>query len=614
MCGIAGYINFNKRNLNFDRKKLLSLMNSRGPDDNGIFNEKERDFNLSLFHSRLTILDDNPRSSQPYKFKNYVLTFNGEIYNFDEIKKKLILYGYKFETTSDTEVVIKAFDKWKSKSFEKFDGMWSICIYDKNSKKIFLSRDRFGEKPLFYFNDSQNFIFGSEIKYLLNIASYKTKILEKNKDLIDCFIKQGYRLLNKNNTTFFKNIFKVNPGENIEINILKKKIKKYFFFNKKQKNKNFVNNFDQKELNDILIKSVESRLISDFPIGFYLSGGVDSGSIASIASKCLNKKINCFSIIDKDDRYNEEENIDLVTKDIGCETTKIPFPQKHNFLDRLSKLIAYHDGPIATPSYYAHSFIHEYVKKQGIKVLISGLGGDEMFSGYYDHYIMHLQEIKNTKFYNKALSDWKKYILNNIRNENLKDLRLFEKPNSLDYLKCEFNKNFIKKIFKKQKLSNFDEEQYSNSLLKNRMLNELYNESVPVICNEDDLNSMMHSIENRSPFLNEDLVKFVNKLNPRLFIKNGYNKYLLRNSVKNILIDKVRLDRKKMGFNVSISSLINPKGKEFENFFKKSNFLEQFINIDNFLSEVKSKKIIDNKLSKLIFNLINVEIFLNQNS
>ena len=106
-------------------------------------------------------------------------------------------------------------------------------------------------------------------------------------------------------------------------------------------------------------------------------------------------------------------------------------------------------------------------------------------------------------------------------------------------------KNFIKKIFKKQKLSNFDEEQYSNSLLKNRMLNELYNESVPVICNEDDLNSMMHSIENRSPFLNEDLVKFVNKLNPRLFIKNGYNKYLLRNSVKNILIDKVRLDRKK---------------------------------------------------------------------
>ena len=223
MCGIAGYINFNKRNLNFDRKKLLSLMNSRGPDDNGIFNEKERDFNLSLFHSRLTILDDNPRSSQPYKFKNYVLTFNGEIYNFDEIKKKLILYGYKFETTSDTEVVIKAFDKWKSKSFEKFDGMWSICIYDKNSKKIFLSRDRFGEKPLFYFNDSQNFIFGSEIKYLLNIASYKTKILEKNKDLIDCFIKQGYRLLNKNNTTFFKNIFKVNPGENIEINILKKK-------------------------------------------------------------------------------------------------------------------------------------------------------------------------------------------------------------------------------------------------------------------------------------------------------------------------------------------------------------------------------------------------------
>ena len=137
-----------------------------------------------------------------------------------------------------------------------------------------------------------------------------------------------------------------------------------------------------------------------------------------------------------------------MTKDIGCETTKIPFPQKHNFLDRLSKLIAYHDGPIATPSYYAHSFIHEYVKKQGIKVLISGLGGDEMFSGYYDHYIMHLQEIKNTKFYNKALSDWKKYILNNIRNENLKDLGLFEKPNSLDYLKCEFNKNFIKKYSK----------------------------------------------------------------------------------------------------------------------------------------------------------------------
>jgi asparagine synthase (glutamine-hydrolysing) len=613
MCGIAGYLDkVIVKNLNDNF--ILTLMKTRGPDHSGLYRDLNNKFCVTLYHSRLTIIDDNKRSHQPFRFKNLILTYNGEIYNFKTIRDELKECGYNFYTEGDTEVVINAYDKWKEKCFEKFDGMWAICIYDIKKKELVLSRDFFGEKPLFYYKQSNKLIFGSEIKYILNIGKDISDIHKINDNQINLYIKQGYRFLNKGNNTFYKNIFTLSPGSFLKMSASSGKfyISKYH----KKKNYNHIVKISQNEAiaetKKLVIESVKSRLISDFPIGFYLSGGVDSGSLVSIAAKVLNQNVKCYSIIDKDIRYNENKNINFIKKDIDCKIVKINFPQKHDFLIKLDELINYHDSPISTLSYYTHSFIQDHVKKDNVKVLISGAGGDEMFSGYYDHYLMHLREIKNNSEKLEHFKKWKKYILPEIRNPNLKNISLFNNLKNRNYLTSELTDVFIKKYLSNTKVEKFKEGNYSNSLLRNRMLNELFHESIPVLCHEDDHNSMKNSIENRSPFLNKKILDFTMSLPTNLFINDGYNKFLLRAAMKGILHNKVRLDRKKMGFNSSINSLVNLKSKKIENFLLKSKNIRNFVKIDKFCSYLKKTKKINNNESKFIFNVINTAIFLNK--
>ena len=612
MCGIAGFFDkqYIKKNLNDN--SILSIMKTRGPDHSGFFRDLNDKFCVTLYHSRLTIIDDNSRSNQPFKYKNFILTFNGEIYNFKSLRNELKECGYNFLTEGDTEVVIKAFDKWGESCFDKFDGMWALCIYDIKKKELILSRDFFGEKPLFYFKQENRLIFGSEIKYILNIGNDISKIKEINEDQINLYLKQGYRFLNKENNTFYKNIFTLNPGTFLKISE-----NNFSFYSSKYYKNRFYNNqikISQQEAIEetkrLVIDSVKSRLISDFPIGYYLSGGIDSGSLVSIAAKNLNQEVKCYSIIDKDIRYNEEKNINIIKKDTNCKITKIKFPKKHNFLEKLKELVDYHDSPISTLSYYTHSFIQEHVRKDNVKVLISGAGGDEMFSGYYDHYLMHLREIKNKSEKIKNLESWRQYILPKIRNPYLKNINLFKNIKNRNYLTSELNKSFKKKFLVNESVKKFTENYYSKSLLRNRMLNELFHESVPILCHEDDLNSMKWSIENRSPYLNRKILKFTMSLPTNLFISDGYNKFLLRASMKNILHDKVRLDRKKMGFNSSINSLINLKSNKLRQFLLKNKRIRDFVNIDKFCDYLKKTRTIDNNESKFIFNVINTATFL----
>ena len=246
------------------------------------------------------------------------------------------------------------------------------------------------------------------------------------------------------------------------------------------------------------------------------------------------------------------------------------FPQKYNFYSKLEELISYHDKPICTLNYFTHSFIHKKARKNDLKVLVSGLGGDEVFSGYYDHFLMHLNEVKNSKDYNEHLENWKKYIFPMIRNPNYKNVNLFNNVKNRKHMESELNSNLIKKLLVKKEIVKFHEQNYSSKLLKNRMLNEIYHESVPVINCEDDLNSMKESIENRSPFLNKELLNFTMSLPSKMYINNGYAKSLLRDAMKGILCDEVRLDRKKVGFNSSINSLVKLKSKETINFYSQS--------------------------------------------
>ena len=609
MCGIAGIIKL-KKNHFCDKNKIFNLMNNRGPDGKGAYKNLNQDYSINLFHSRLAIIDNNERSNQPFFFENLILIYNGEIYNFKDIKKKLIEHNYRFKTTSDTEVLIKAYHKWGENCFKLFDGMWSVCIYDLKKHEMILSRDIFGEKPLYIYKNHNTLVFGSELKFLLSLEE-GSSIKRVNKNHLNQYLKHGYKYLFKKNETYFENILKIEPGTINKFSLINLNLKKKTQILKKEFNKKIKISREEavEQIRDIVIRSMKSRLISDRPVGFYLSGGVDTGSLTSISSKILNKKIKCFSIIDADTRYNEEKNIDITTNDLNCETIKIKFPNKEDFFERLTDLIDYHDKPISSLNYYTHSFMHNIIKKNGIKVIISGLGGDEMFTGYYDHFLMHLREL-NKSDYKINLKSWKQHIKPLILNKNLRNLDLFKNKKKREYLVTDFDKKFINKMFTNKSIEPFHEKKYSNSLLKNRMLNELFHELVPLICNEDDMNSMKMSIENRSPLLNKELLNFSLSLPQNMYIKDGYGKSLFRDSMKGILNDKVRLDRKKHGFNSSIHSLINLKSKKVMDFFIKNEQLNEFINVKNFCSYLKNQKSTDNANSKFIFSVFNAAIFL----
>ena len=315
MCGIAGYIG--KSNL--DKSvvhKTLGLMNNRGPDYQDYIRFKINDVKVSLLHSRLAILDLDDRSNQPFSFQNCTIIFNGEIYNYIEIRNGLKKLGYNFQTTSDTEVLLKAYIEYGEDCVNYFNGMWSFAIWDDRKNKLFLSRDRFGEKPLYYFKSNDGFYFSSEVKA---IQSMLPNPLNINYRQLKKYIVYGYKFLYKDSDTFFENLNEVKYSTNIVIN---KNLQIYEskYWEPKFNPESMTINQAIEGTRHFLKESMKIRLRSDVPLAFCLSGGVDSASLASIAKKEFNYDVTTFSIIDSDPRYNEYENIKATINDLDCKS------------------------------------------------------------------------------------------------------------------------------------------------------------------------------------------------------------------------------------------------------------------------------------------------------
>lgn len=609
MCGISGYFGKQKINDCFIHR-TLNLMKNRGPDSQNFWQHSNNNSNVALLHSRLNIIDLNDRANQPLKIGQYILIFNGEIYNYLELRKNLKKKNIKLKTTSDTEVLLWFFIIYGEKCVNYFEGMWSFVIYNQQTNEAFLSRDRFGEKPLFYYYDNENFYFGSEIKFIFSLLNKKLPV---NRELISEFLLKGYRFLFKKNQTFFEKINFLENGHSMVIS--NNQITKCFrHYNPKKFEK--LNNINEiiKEAKRKLLKSMKIRMRSDVPVAFCLSGGIDSASLVSISCKELGINTKTFSIVDSDPRYNEYENIMETVKDTGCDNQMIKL-NDIDFFDHLRKLIKYHSSPISTISYFVHSLISREASLQGYKVIISGTGADEIFTGYYDHYLYHLSSLSNKKSYDQNLKFWEKNIKKIIRNPILKEPLSFsnkllyeENISKHVYDSSEKFKKFCK-INNKEK---FFEKKECKNLLRNRMFNELFYEVVPVILYEDDLNSMMNSIENRSPYLDSQLYEFSLSIPAENLIQNGYNKFILRESMKGILNEKVRTDRQKKGFNASIQTLINLKDNSIrDQILDDSSGISEFVNLNEISKKLDIEKI-DNSFNKFIFNFINCKIFLDE--
>ena len=602
MCGIAGYFGNDKisKNLFYKASKHLRL---RGPDDTSFFFNYKNNLFTGLIHTRLSIIDLNKRSNQPFHFKNYVMVFNGEIYNYKELKKILISKGYKFKTDSDTEVLIKSFDYWKENSFNKFEGMWALAIYDKKKNEIIFSRDCFGEKPIYYYKYEKGFFFASNINCLLELIGEKKKF---NYEHIKRYLVNGYKSLYKKDETFFLDIkdFPKNSIFSIDNSFkLKKKIiwKPNIKVNNKIKYEQAVD-----DIKEILINSVKHKMRSDVKLAFCLSGGVDSNSLIGIANKVFNKEINAFSIISDDPRFEENKMIDIAIQSQNLNCHKIHLKKK-NFLENLEQQIILAGRPIYTISYYLHNILMKEIAKRGYKVSISGTGADEIFTGYYDHYNLYAFQNRNNKIYKKKINDfWKKEIKKYVRNPFLRNLKLFYNNRKFrDHI--YLNNKLFSSYLKDGWLEGFEEKFFSSDILKNRMLNELFYEAVPVILSEDDNNSMNYSVENRSPFLDINLLNYTLNLPSKFYMHKGFSKSLLRDSMKNFVDDRILYNTRKVGFNASINE--NLHLKKNKDYILSGDKIFELVKKEKIEKLIKKKELLNSE-SKFLFNFINSKIFL----
>lgn len=582
MCGINGFISNKPVNIHRDSfQRANDIIKHRGPDDQGIvfMNSSKKlsvpinntsllqnsgyndiDFNIILGHRRLSILDLSSLGSQPMgnNDKSVWITFNGEIYNYIELREVLAGKGYTFRSNSDTEVIIKAYEEWGEKCVEYFNGMWSFCIVDLSKKKIFCSRDRFGVKPFYYYYDGTNFIFGSEIKQLLEYPFIKRYANER---AIYEFL--AFSAVEYCEETFFQYIKKLMHGHNLAINIenMQLDIKKYY--NPKFSiNQNISFDEASRKFGDLLYDSIKLQLRSDVEVGSCLSGGLDSSSIVCIMNNILKTDAkssiqSTFSTHFSEKEANELTYMQEVINKTGV-SAKFIEPAKEDLINDLRKIIWHQDEPFSSTSIFAQWSVFKLVNQNKVKVMLDGQGADEQLAGYIPLTIYYLEELKKKNQYNKYFWETIKYVSNHldinwevVLNGKLSSYISKIRKNSISTSNYEWINSDLTNSYKdisvypkyfQQRV--FDEKE----VLNNTLYQMTFNTNVQSLLHYEDRNSMAFSVESRVPFLDHRLVEFVFSLPSNYKINSGNTKAILRKSMEGIIPEKIRTRKSKLGF------------------------------------------------------------------
>ncbi len=632
MCGILGQINFKTIKVDKEKfKRALDLQHHRGPDDGGIFYDKS----VMLGHRRLSIIDLDSHAKQPMisENKNFVLVFNGEIYNYIELKEELIQKGYRFNTSSDTEVLLYSFIEYGIDCIDKFIGMFAFAIYNKTNDEVYIARDRLGIKPLYYYQDDEKFIFSSEIKSILALIEKK----QLNKSAISSYMSFRYPILND---TFFQNIYALAPAHYIKIKKDKIEQKEYWslvkFFKEQKKDRGEA--YYISTLRDILEDAVKLRMRSDVPFGSFLSGGVDSSIITAIMAKNSKEKIKTFTIGFEEEGFNEFHYAKIIAKQYGTKHKEITLSGE-NYIDNMGKLIQYKDAPLSVPNEVPLYLMSKELKKY-ITVVLSGEGADEIFGGYgrifrspYDY-----ERIKNID--NLALNDQekrelcdnfiKKYVKQSFDTEiehfiSIYSYTSFEEKREL--LDQTLNLEDVEQKLIKKFLSYFneiEEESYYNKIMY--VFEKIH---LVGLLHRVDTTTMATSVEARVPFVDHRLVEFAftipikyklkwiktppkTLLSDQISEKYDTPKYILKKSFED-MIPKEILYRKKMGFPVPLHNWF---GRNFNRYAKdvllsqkaKQRKLYNYENLDRWLNDNRLET--DHSFAMKIWMLINIEIFM----
>jgi asparagine synthase (glutamine-hydrolysing) len=341
-----------------------------------------------------------------------------------------------------------------------------------------------------------------------------------------------------------------------------------------------------------------------------MSGGIDSNSLISIARRVLGYDVHGFTILNTDARYEEQDMVDHAVAELGIRHTGIPV-QTDRFLERLRTLVRYHDAPVYTISDYAHWLLMESVAARGYRVSISGNAADELFTGYYDHHLFYLYEIRReTELRAASERAWREHTFPIVRNPFLKDPELFTRqPGFRDHI--FLNAEGFAKMLKTPWFEPFSEEAFSPDLLRNRMLNEMFREVIPVMVHEDDLNAMYYSVENRSPFLDRELFEFCFRIPTRHLMRDGYTKSILRDAMRGIVPDRILDNRRKVGFNAPIFSFLNVADPEVRGALLEASPIFDHVRRDSIETLIRKPEL-PNSESKFLFNFLSLKLFLEE--
>ena len=602
MCGIAGYFGHNLP----DAGRLAAAsraLRHRGPDGEGIYTHKVGSNGAALVHRRLAIIDLDTRSDQPFRLENTLLCYNGELYNYVELRRELQALGYSFRTTGDTEVMARALLHWGPSALERCEGMWAFAWYNEKTGALLLSRDRFGEKPLYLWRRDGGLYFASEIK---GIAALAGNWPASNENHLLRYMVNGYKALNKVTETFFQDVTELPAGSHLLLQTGDETPVRYWTPRPKADP-----GMDYAQATartrEALIEAVRIRMRADVPLAFCMSGGIDSNALIAIARKVLNCDVHGFTIVNSDARYEEQALVDLAVKELDVRHTAIPVTND-GFLDNLRKLVAAHDAPVATISYYVHWQLMQAVAAHGYKVTISGTAADELFTGYYDHHNLYLAEVAGQPAHAPALAAWREHQAPIVRNPHLQDPDLFIKDRAFRdhiYLNNDVFASWLHQPWHEA----FSEKPFHEGLLRNRMLNELFEESVPVILKEDDLNAMYFSLENRSPFLDTALFDTAYAIPERHLVQNGRAKAVLRDAMRGIVPDAILDNRRKVGFNAPILDLIDVHDPDVRAWLLDDSPVYRLVRKER-IEELVRQPELPNSASKFLFYFLNAKMFL----
>lgn len=566
MCGITGYISLSD---NKAEPSLVQKMNDkishRGPDDHGVFCFE----NVGLGHRRLSIIDLSKDGHQPMHYLDrYVITYNGEVYNYLELKEELKKNGYSFKSTSDTEVILAAYDCWGEDCLHKFNGMWSFIILDKKNRTLFCSRDRYAIKPFYYTKTKGKFLIGSEIKQFTALDDFRPTL---DHTTAYYFLRRG--ILNQDDVTFFDGVKMLKGGHQLKYNLRTHEvtIKKWYDINKVQLKNDLTFEEAKQQFFDLFQNSISLRMRSDVTVGSCLSGGMDSSSIVCMTKQILSGTSNmetissCFT----EKKYDEQEYIDQVLKYTSYKGHKV-FPTLDDLFEKnmLDTMVYHQDQPVVSASHYAEYCVFQAAKKNNLTVMLDGQGADEILAGYMKFFPAHytnliwkmkisklLKELKYRKeLHHKsaisALSEISRYVIPTGMQHFLitKALGVKAIPDWYDINKAT-NLDKVSILGKNHRTSGpIFREKVKDINVHNLSKLELTLSSVPYQCHSEDKNSMAHSIESRMPFLDYKLVEFSLSLPDHFKIRNGQTKAVLRESMRPYLPPKVVNRHNKMGF------------------------------------------------------------------